>query len=125
MQTHAKSGIVKPKHILSFSSVLTESEPSSFAMASKHSKWVDALTEKYKALNANGTWDLVPPNAKLLIKILLDVNGFIKSNIVLMVLLRGIRLDLWPKAFINKQVSTTMRHSVPLLNLLLHAYYYP
>lgn len=31
-------------------------------MASKHSKWVDAMTKERKALIANGTWDLLPPN---------------------------------------------------------------
>ena len=62
-----------------------EVESSFFAKASKHSKLIDVMTEKYKALIANDTWDLVPPTSgqivgyKWVYKIECHSNGSIKS----------------------------------------------
>jgi len=49
------------KGFLSLVSSIAEIKPSSFSKASKHSKWVDAMTEEYHALIPNDSWDFVPP----------------------------------------------------------------
>jgi len=53
MQTRPKSGIIKPKHLLSLSTGLDEVEPTSFTQASIHSKWHEAMSEEYNTLIAN------------------------------------------------------------------------
>jgi len=60
MQTRSKSGIFKPKRLLSLFVALAEFEPTSFTQASKFPHWRTAIAEEYNALMANHTWDLVP-----------------------------------------------------------------
>lgn len=60
MQTRLKSGIVKPRHILSLATTTQESDPTCYSQAVKHEKWKVAMADEYKALVANDTWDLVP-----------------------------------------------------------------
>lgn len=52
---------------------------------------------------------------------LLVVNGHVKSNVVLMVVLSVIRHVLLPKTFISKMVLTMMRLSALSSSLLLSA----
>ena len=65
MQTRSKSGIVKPK--LTYAALVdyTITEPHSYTVASKHSKWCTAMDEEFQALQQQATWTLVPlPNSK-------------------------------------------------------------
>ena len=41
-------------------SSITKVKPTSFSKAFKHPQWMDDMTEEYRALIANGTWELVP-----------------------------------------------------------------
>jgi len=59
MQTRAKFGIFKHKHILSWSTFVSEVEPISYSQASNFSHWRDAIAEEYNALISNHTWDFV------------------------------------------------------------------
>jgi len=58
---HSKSEIFKTKHLLSLLVAPVEPKPISFTQASKYSHRKHAIDEKYNALMANGTLDLVPP----------------------------------------------------------------
>jgi len=60
MQTHAKSGIFKPKNILSLSIVHVDCDPTFFSQAVKHSTWRHAMAEESNAVLKNDTWELVP-----------------------------------------------------------------
>jgi len=55
MQTRAKFGIVKSKTFLPLMSLIAKVEPTSFSKASEHPRWIDAMTEEYRALIANNT----------------------------------------------------------------------
>lgn len=83
MATRSKNGIVKPKTIVSLTTVASASstpttEPSHFAKAVKHFVWQAAMAEEYQALVKQGTWSLVPPP---LGQMLLVVNGSTRSNV--------------------------------------------
>lgn len=54
MLTRGKQGIIKPK---AFSATL---EPTTVKAALNDPKWKVAMIDEYKALQTNGTWDLVP-----------------------------------------------------------------
>lgn len=58
MVTRGKSGIFKPKI---FSAEYLEVEPPNVKESLKCPHWVQAMTEEYKALLANGTWSLESP----------------------------------------------------------------
>jgi hypothetical protein len=60
MQTRSKSGIIKPK--LTYAALVdyTVTEPPSYTVASKHSKWCIAMDEEFQALQQQATWSLVP-----------------------------------------------------------------
>ena len=60
MVTQAKSGIRKPKHILSLNTDTVGLECTSFKKASTNSHSQEAMTEEYNALLANDTWELAP-----------------------------------------------------------------
>uniref|UniRef100_A0A2N9EKD3 Integrase catalytic domain-containing protein n=1 Tax=Fagus sylvatica TaxID=28930 RepID=A0A2N9EKD3_FAGSY len=65
MQTRSKNGIVKPK--LTYAALVdyTLTEPPSYTVASKHSKWCTAMDEEFQALQQQATWTLVPlPDSK-------------------------------------------------------------
>ena len=66
--------------------------------ASKHASWQSAMQDELQALAANNTWQLtpLPPERKLLV-----VNGYIKSNTILMALLSATKLELLPKGSPN------------------------
>ncbi|PKU78648.1 Retrovirus-related Pol polyprotein from transposon TNT 1-94 [Dendrobium catenatum] len=65
MQTRLKSGIIKPKHILSlFTSAPTDSTPKTYAQAIKHPHWRQAMSEEFHALQKQSTWTLVPAPAQ-------------------------------------------------------------
>jgi len=62
MQSRSKSGISKPKNILSLTMHMSESEPTSFKEVFSHPKWKVAMTDEFNALISNDTWELVPPH---------------------------------------------------------------
>ncbi|TYK08058.1 putative mitochondrial protein [Cucumis melo var. makuwa] len=57
MQTRAKSGIFKPK---AFHITTALPTPTSYTEASKYPEWRTAMHEEFNALQAQGTWCLVP-----------------------------------------------------------------
>ncbi|KAL0537931.1 hypothetical protein IC582_026922 [Cucumis melo] len=57
MQTQAKSGIFKPKAFHITTALPTST---SYTEASKYPKWQIAMHEEFNALQAQGTWSLVP-----------------------------------------------------------------
>lgn len=59
MQTRLKSGIVKPKQILSLTVTEIDSDPTCYSQVVKHDKWKVAMTNEYNALVSNNTWELV------------------------------------------------------------------
>ncbi|PKU66248.1 Retrovirus-related Pol polyprotein from transposon TNT 1-94 [Dendrobium catenatum] len=69
MQTRLKSGISKPKHILSLlSSTNPMPTPATYAQAHKHKHWCRAMEDEFAALQKQSTWTLVPapPNKPIL-----------------------------------------------------------
>jgi transposase InsO family protein len=65
MQTRSKNGIVKPKLTYAAFVDYTLTEPPSYTVASKHSKWCTAMDEEFQALQQQATWTLVPlPDSK-------------------------------------------------------------
>lgn len=62
MQTRSKSGIVKPKNILSLTTLADDVKPTSFTQAHKVLKWRQAMEDEFNALIKINTWDLVPYN---------------------------------------------------------------
>lgn len=60
MQTRSKSGIFKPKTVLSLSVEDEDGDPTSFSKAIKHSMWRQAIAEEFNAFLENDTWELVP-----------------------------------------------------------------
>ncbi|KAI0523320.1 hypothetical protein KFK09_005715 [Dendrobium nobile] len=68
MQTRLKSGITKPKQILSLiATTPPTSTPNTYAQAVKHSHWRQAMSDEFHALQKQSTWTLVPPPANTLI----------------------------------------------------------
>ncbi|PKU86287.1 Retrovirus-related Pol polyprotein from transposon TNT 1-94 [Dendrobium catenatum] len=60
IQTRLKSGITKPKHILSLhTSVSADQTPNSYAQAIKHPHWRQAMSEEFHALKKQSMWTLV------------------------------------------------------------------
>jgi len=55
MQTHAKSGVSKPRQLLSLNALCTESEPTFFSQANKDKNWQMAMAEEFNALVQNDT----------------------------------------------------------------------
>ncbi|PKU74388.1 Retrovirus-related Pol polyprotein from transposon TNT 1-94 [Dendrobium catenatum] len=69
MQTRLKSGIRKPKHIISLiADTSTHTTPTSYNQASKYSHWRQAMQDEYNALCNQQTWTLqpAPPNTPIL-----------------------------------------------------------
>ncbi|KAL0551636.1 hypothetical protein IC582_010725 [Cucumis melo] len=62
MQTRAKSGIFKPK---AFHITTTIPTPTSYTEASKYPEWRNAMCEEFNALQAQGTWSLVPQHPSM------------------------------------------------------------
>ncbi|PKU62264.1 Retrovirus-related Pol polyprotein from transposon TNT 1-94 [Dendrobium catenatum] len=61
MQTRLKSGISKPKQILSLLTAHSPNPtPTTYAQAVKHSHWRQAMSEEFHALQKQATWTLVP-----------------------------------------------------------------
>ncbi|KAI0499987.1 hypothetical protein KFK09_018195 [Dendrobium nobile] len=64
MQTRLKSGIAKPKHIVSLLTTNTSTAtPSTYAQAIKQPHWRQSMTEEFNALQKQDTWTLVPAPA--------------------------------------------------------------
>uniref|UniRef100_A0A2N9GH47 Integrase catalytic domain-containing protein n=1 Tax=Fagus sylvatica TaxID=28930 RepID=A0A2N9GH47_FAGSY len=65
MQTRSKNGIFKPKLGYAAHTDYTLIEPTTYATASKHPQWCNAMDEEFEALQKQGTWTLVPaPSTK-------------------------------------------------------------
>uniref|UniRef100_A0A2N9G021 Integrase catalytic domain-containing protein n=1 Tax=Fagus sylvatica TaxID=28930 RepID=A0A2N9G021_FAGSY len=65
MQTRSKNGIFKPKLGYAAHTDYTLTEPTTYATASKHPQWCNAMDEEFEALQKQGTWTLVPaPSTK-------------------------------------------------------------
>ena len=60
MQSRAKSGIRKPKVILSNDIDIVGLEPTSFTLVFKDSKWREAMSKEFNTLLVDYTWELVP-----------------------------------------------------------------
>ena len=60
MQTRSKSGMSKPKQLLSLFATLAKPELTFLTQVSKHSHWKAAIAEEYITLLADGIWVLVP-----------------------------------------------------------------
>uniref|UniRef100_A0A2N9GV31 Reverse transcriptase Ty1/copia-type domain-containing protein n=1 Tax=Fagus sylvatica TaxID=28930 RepID=A0A2N9GV31_FAGSY len=61
----SKRGIFKPKVTFAAQVDYTNTEPTSYTQASKHSQWCTAMDEEFHALQKQGTWSLVPmPTSK-------------------------------------------------------------
>lgn len=61
MTTRSRVGIFKPKHPISLLTAAVPFEPRNFHEAVKFDVWKQAMSEEYKALVQQGTWQLVPP----------------------------------------------------------------
>ncbi|GAA0186143.1 transmembrane signal receptor [Lithospermum erythrorhizon] len=87
MQTRSKSGIHKPRHVLSLTatSIGTPSllhTPSCFTEVVKHKHWRQAMSDEYNALISNNTWSFVPSDpaqhligCKSIFRVKLKCNG--------------------------------------------------
>ena len=62
--------------------------PKTVNEALSHPRWRSAMIEEMKALDVNGTWDLVN------LKMQLDVNGYLQSNSILMAQWLALKLIL-------------------------------
>ncbi|PKU73081.1 Retrovirus-related Pol polyprotein from transposon TNT 1-94 [Dendrobium catenatum] len=61
MVTRLKTGSLKPKQHFDLQHKLTKiSDPTCYSVAVKHQCWRDAMSTEFQALQAQGTWDLVP-----------------------------------------------------------------
>ena len=78
MQTRAKSGIFKQK---AFHITTILPTPTSYTEASKCPEWRDAMCEEFNALQAQGTWSLVPRNPSMNI---VHCTWVFHTNIILM-----------------------------------------
>jgi len=68
-------------------------DPVIYSEAVKDPRWCDAMNLELRALEENDTWDITTLYCHLPIK-LLDVNGYIEPNSILMVLWKDTRLGL-------------------------------
>lgn len=59
MTTRAKTGIYKPKALLSSTSQFSPEAPTCFSQAVKYPQWRTGMVEEYNALIHNNTWELV------------------------------------------------------------------
>ncbi|PKU87463.1 Retrovirus-related Pol polyprotein from transposon TNT 1-94 [Dendrobium catenatum] len=59
MITRAKTGNLKPRILLDLSHTL-QSSPTCFSIANKDPNWRSAMSAEFRALQAQGTWSLVP-----------------------------------------------------------------
>ncbi|PKU81836.1 Retrovirus-related Pol polyprotein from transposon TNT 1-94 [Dendrobium catenatum] len=68
MQTRSKSGITKPRQILSLLGQDEHPVPTTYKQALKIEVWKDAMKSEYQALINQGTWSLVPkpPNKPII-----------------------------------------------------------
>jgi len=84
-------------------SIASQTEPTTYVEANKFTCWKKAMQFEIAALENNGTWKLVdlPPNVK-------RADGFIKSNIMQMDRLKGIRHSLLLKVIIKFKVWITL-----------------
>jgi hypothetical protein len=65
MLTRSKNGVFKPKLGYAAHTDYTLTEPTTYATASKHPQWCNAMDEEFEALQKQGTWTLVPaPSTK-------------------------------------------------------------
>ncbi|PKU71260.1 Retrovirus-related Pol polyprotein from transposon TNT 1-94 [Dendrobium catenatum] len=63
MITRSQTGTLKPRILLDLSHVL-HSTPTCFSTANKDSNWRQAMSVEFRALQAQGTWSLVPHPAR-------------------------------------------------------------
>ena len=88
---------------------MSEDDPINFrqAMQSSNShKWIEAMNEKYKSMQDNKVWELVPLPDGVKPDV---VNGYLKLKGIQMVMWRGIRHVLWPKALLKRKELTSKR----------------
>jgi hypothetical protein len=83
--------------------------PNSVQEAIKDPRWKNAMNEEMKSLQRNATWEVIDLPAG---KNLWDVDGFFQSNTKLMVILRGLKHDLWSR--------DTVKHTGLIIQKLLH-----
>jgi hypothetical protein len=85
--------------------VSESSDPYTFVEAPGHPDWDTIMNEEYRSLVANNTWDLVPlPKGRKLS----DVNGSIELSMDHMEVLKGTRLNYFPKDFPKLKEFTIM-----------------
>ncbi|PKU68003.1 Retrovirus-related Pol polyprotein from transposon TNT 1-94 [Dendrobium catenatum] len=65
MLTRLKTGISKPKKIFDLTHIIQPAEPTTYNQAVKHEHWRRAMSQEFQALQAQGTWELVPPNSAM------------------------------------------------------------
>jgi len=122
MQMHSKSGISKPKPILSLSVLHMDSDPTSFSQAIKHAHWRNAMSEEFNAFSTNDTWELVPHTpamhvigCKWIYKTKFNFGGSTKHHKVCLV-----ALENYQQASIDYYESLVL-----LLNRLLFVFCFP
>ncbi|KAK0590890.1 hypothetical protein LWI29_032870 [Acer saccharum] len=81
MITRSKNGIFRPKLFIS-SCYLAESDPTTAKIALQDPKWVQAMQDEFKALQANKTWSLVPCTADMNVVGCLSISPTISYIIV-------------------------------------------
>ncbi|PKU76821.1 Retrovirus-related Pol polyprotein from transposon TNT 1-94 [Dendrobium catenatum] len=63
MLTRLKTGHQQPKKMFDLVHVIHSSEPTTYQQAAKSEQWRTAMSQEFQALQSQGTWELVPPNA--------------------------------------------------------------
>lgn len=74
-------------------------EPCTFEKVVKAQVWKDAMAEEYESIIHNDVWEVVPRPQR---KSMYLLNGCVKLNMVLMVVLKYIKLDLWLEVSLRK-----------------------
>ncbi|PKU63556.1 Retrovirus-related Pol polyprotein from transposon TNT 1-94 [Dendrobium catenatum] len=65
MLTRLKTGISKPKKIFDLAHIVQTPEPNTYNQAAKFEHWRSAMSQEFQALQAQGTWELVPPQPSM------------------------------------------------------------
>lgn len=65
IRTRSKSGIVKPKTIMSLGTSVSDLDPTCYSQAAKFPHKQATMADEFNALMANDTWDLVPHSRRM------------------------------------------------------------